>query len=200
MEMSKSVEIWLIRHGETEWSLSGAHTGRTDIPLSDRGRSSARCLGRFLANRPFVLTITSPLQRARETCELAGFGSQALVSPELQEWDYGIYEGTKTADLKKDNPEWSIWTADVRNGESLADLGERANNLIARIADAGGDVALFGHGHFFRILAACWIGLPPEGGRCFGFDTAGISVLGYERKTRVIRHWNRVLTPQECGA
>jgi probable phosphoglycerate mutase len=186
-----SQEIWLIRHGETEWSASGAHTGRTDIPLNERGRERARQLCAVFRDRAFSLVLTSPLQRATETCSLAGLADRAIIDPDLQEWDYGIFEGRKTSDIRKEIPQWTIWTASVENGESLAEVGARAERVIERISKAAGDVVLFAHGHIFRILTARWIGLPPEGGRLFGMDTATVNILGYEREQRVIRLWNR---------
>ena len=190
--MSSSQQVWLVRHGETEWSASGAHTGRTDVPLNERGRQRARALGALLRGREFAKVLTSPLQRARETCALAGFGDVAVVDPDLQEWDYGIYEGKKTADIRKTDPDWSIWTADTVGGESLADVAKRAQRVIDRVTQGSGDALLFAHGHICRILAACWLELPPVSARLFGLDTASISTLGYEREQRVIRLWNRV--------
>jgi probable phosphoglycerate mutase len=186
-----SQEIWLIRHGETEWSVSGAHTGRTDIPLTDRGRECALRLRKPLADHAFALVMTSPLQRAKETCSLAGYGDVATVDPDLREWDYGIYEGRKTADIRKDDPDWSIWTTRVTDGESLPQVSDRTARVIERVVGAPGDVLLFAHGHVFRILTARWLGLPPEAARLFSLDTGGVSILGYERENRVIRLWNR---------
>lgn len=186
-----SQEIWLVRHGETEWSASGAHTGRTDIPLNEHGRERARQLRDVFRNRRFALVLTSPLSRATETCSLAGLADQAVVDPNLQEWDYGIFEGRKTADIRKDVPGWTIWTASVEGGESLAAVGTRAERVIERASNAPGDAVLFAHGHIFRILTARWLGLPPDAGRLFGMDTATLNILGYEREQRVIRLWNR---------
>ena len=188
--MSASKEIWLVRHGETEWSASGAHTGRTDIPLNEAGRERARQLRDVFHGRTFSLALTSPLSRATETCSLAGFDDQAVIEPDLQEWDYGIFEGRKTADIRKDCPGWTIWTATVDKGESLAEVGARADRVIERVSAAVGDVVLFAHGHIFRILTARWLGLPPDAGRLFGMDTATLNILGYEREQRVIRLWN----------
>jgi broad specificity phosphatase PhoE len=183
-------EIWLIRHGETEWSASGRHTGRTDVPLTPAGRRQAETLGRHLAGRPFALVLTSPLDRARETCRLAGYESVARTSEDLREWDYGIYEGRTTPDIRVTEPGWSIWTSPVPEGESVDQVGARARRLIEQALQADGDVALFAHAHVLRILAACWIGRPPEDGRSFALATASISVLGWERETRVIQRWN----------
>ena len=189
--MADRHQIWLVRHGETEWSLTGRHTGRTDVPLTAAGRHQADALGRHLAGRAFALVLTSPLVRARDTCRLAGYGEVAEVTDELLEWDYGIYEGRTTPDIRKAEPEWSIWTSPVPQGESVEQVGERARRVIDRAVAAAGDVALFAHAHILRILAACWIALPPVGGRLLALGVASISVLGYERETRVIRVWNR---------
>jgi broad specificity phosphatase PhoE len=189
--MADRHQIWLIRHGETEWSLAGRHTGRTDIPLTAAGRHQAEALGRQLAGRAFALVLTSPLVRARDTCRLAGYGEIAEATDELLEWDYGVYEGRTTPDIRKAEPGWSIWTSPVPQGESLEQVGERARHVIDRAAAASGDVVLFAHAHILRILAACWLELPPQGGRLLALGTASISVLGYERETRVIGMWNR---------
>jgi broad specificity phosphatase PhoE len=184
-------EIWLIRHGETEWSRSGRHTGRTDVPLTPTGERQGRALGRHLAGRPFALVLTSPLARARETCRLAGYGTVAAVTDDLREWDYGLYEGRRTDEIRREVPGWSIWTAGVPGGETVDQVGERARRVIDRAAAAGGDAALFAHGHVLRVLAAVWLGLPPSDGRLFALGTAALSVLGYERETRVIGVWNQ---------
>jgi probable phosphoglycerate mutase len=183
-------ELWLIRHGETEWSAAKRHTGRTDIPLTSIGESQAAALGQFLAGRPFALVLCSPLRRASETCRLAGYGETARVNDDLLEWDYGIYEGRTTQDIRLDEPDWSIWTAAVPKGESIEQVGGRAQRVIQRASTIDGSVALFAHAHILRILTACWLGLSHEAGRLFAFDTASVSVLGYERETRVIRAWN----------
>ena len=190
-------EIWLIRHGETEWTLSGAHTGRTDIPLTAAGERHAAEIGRYLAGRPFALVLTSPLQRARETCRLAGYGGAAQLDPDLCEWDYGAYEGRTSAQIQQTVPGWTIWTSPVPQGETIQQVAARASRVIERASTAGGDVALFAHGHLLRILTACWLGLAPDGGRLFALGTASVSVLGYERDTRVISQWN--FTAEEVG-
>jgi probable phosphoglycerate mutase len=160
------------------------------VPLTAAGRRQAEALGRHLAGRPFALVLTSPLDRAVETCRLAGYEGVAQVMDDLREWDYGIYEGRTTAAVRDVDPRWSIWTGPVPEGESLDQVGARARRVIDRTLTAGGDVALFGHGHQLRILAACWIGRPPGDGRLFALATASISVLGWERETRVIQRWN----------
>ncbi len=183
-------DLWLIRHGETAWSLRGAHTGRTDIPLTAAGERAAARIGQYLARRPFALVLTSPLARARETCRLAGYGAAAQTEPGLCEWDYGAYEGRTSAEIRRDAPGWTIWTAPVPGGETIAQVAARAARVIARATAAPGAAALFAHGHLLRVLAACWLGLPPDAGRLFALDTAAIAVLGYEHGTRVISHWN----------
>ena len=183
-------ELWLVRHGETAWSLSGQHTGRTDIPLTPRGRQQAELLGRRLMKKTFALVLTSPLRRARETCELSGQGQSAISDDDLLEWDYGAYEGKTSAEIRKEVPGWTIWTGGVREGESADQVGERVDRVIARSLATDGDVALYAHGHVLRILAARWLGLAATGGRYLGLDTASLSKLGYERETRVLRAWN----------
>jgi probable phosphoglycerate mutase len=182
-------ELWLVRHGETQWSRSGAHTGRTDIPLTESGREKAAAVGRYLKGCHFDLVLVSPLQRARETCRLAGY-ENALVDPNLMEWDYGDYEGRTTSQIQSDRPGWSLWTDGVPNGETVTQVAARADNVIARTLSVSGDVAIFAHGHILRVLTARWLGLPPQGGRLFALGTASVSTLGYERETSVITRWN----------
>lgn len=184
-------ELWLFRHGETEWSRSGAHTGRTDLPLTDAGRERAAAIGRCVAGRQFALVLTSPLQRARETCALAGYSDVAQIEPDLREWDYGDYEGRTTADIRKEDPGWFLWSDGVPNGETVGEVAARAEAVIDRAMKAAGDVALFAHGHVLRILTACWLELPPGDGRLFALSTGSVSVLGYEHETRVISRWNQ---------
>ncbi len=183
-------ELWLIRHGETEWSAAKRHTGRTDVTLTPTGERQAAALGRVLAGREFASVLCSPLRRARQTCELAGYGAVATVADGLLEWDYGIYEGRTTEEMRQEEPGWSIWSTSVPKGESLEQVGRRAQGVIDRALLAKGDVILFAHAHILRILTASWLGLPPEAGRLFVLRTASISVLGYERETRVITQWN----------
>ena len=189
--MAEKNRIWLVRHGETEWSKSGQHTGRTDIPLTAMGEQQAKALGRHLAGHQFALVLTSPLSRARETCRLAGFATTAEVSDDLLEWDYGIYEGRTTAAVRAEQPGWSIWTTSIPKGETVEQVGERTRRVIARADAVDGDVALFAHAHVLRILTACWIELPPIHGRNLMLGTASLSRLGHERQTRVIEVWNQ---------
>jgi probable phosphoglycerate mutase len=188
--------LWLVRHGETEWSLSGAHTGRTDLPLTERGREYARRLGAVLRERTFALVLTSPLRRARDTCELAGYGDLAQVEPDLREWDYGDYEGRSTLEIRRERPGWHLWQDGVPNGETVEQVAQRARRVMERALAAKGDIALFSHGHCLRILAAIWVGLPPTDGRLLALDTASMSVLGHERETRVISRWNWAVAEQ----
>jgi len=183
-------ELWLVRHGETAWTKSGAHTGSTDLPLTDRGRLEATAIARLLGGRPFGLVLTSPLQRAMDTCRLAGCGAAAQVDPNLMEWDYGDYEGISSAQIRQTRRTWSLWADGVPNGETVEQVGSRADAVIQRAVAADGDVALFAHGHLLRILTARWLGLPPDCGRLFALSTATVSRLGYEHETRVITRWN----------
>jgi broad specificity phosphatase PhoE len=183
--------IWLIRHGDTEWTGTGQHTSRTDVPLTDKGRKQAEELGRVLDGHDFALVLSSPLSRALDTCRLAGYGDVVEIDDDLREWDYGEYEGRTTADIRKERPGWNVW-AGSPGGEPLDHVGARARRVLERAAGADGDAALFSHGHFLRIVGACWLGLAPDAGRFFLLGTAAISVLGYERETRVFREWNRV--------
>jgi len=194
--MSVKMEIWLIRHGETEWSLSGAHTSTTDIPLTEHGRVRAVELREFLNGKKFAAVFTSPMQRARETCAIAGYGDDvAVVEPNLMEWNYGESEGKSTAEMRLTHgADWSVWTSPIVGGEAVEHVGERADAVIAESLAAmpeGGAVALFAHAHILRILAARWIGLPAVGGRLFALGTGSVSVLGFERDTRVVVKWNR---------
>ena len=183
-------ELWLIRHGETEWSAAKRHTGRTDIPLTSTGERQAVDLRKTLADQRFSLVFCSPLARARETCRLAGYGDVACLNEGLLEWDYGIYEGKTTQEIRQEQLDWSIWTTSVPKGESIEQVGRRAQRVIQQAQNVRGDVVLFAHAHILRVLTACWLGLPPEAGRLFVLNTASISVLGYERETRVISRWN----------
>jgi len=188
-------EVVLVRHGETLWTRSGQHTGRTDIPLTEDGRRQGERVGESLRGRTFALVLTSPLQRAAETCHLAGLGDVAVVREELAEWDYGAYEGRRTVDIRKERPGWSLWRDGVSGGETAADVGRRADRVVEELRSAGGDAAVFAHGHLLRVLAARWLGLPPAEGRLFALDPATISILGCERETPVIRLWNERSAP-----
>jgi len=183
-------ELWLIRHGETEWSKSGQHTGATDIALTSSGEEQALALGRFLAGRPFSRVFVSPLVRARRTCELAGFGDRAEVDADLHEWKYGEYEGRTSFDIRQERPGWSIWRDGVVGGESIEEVAARARAVVERAAALEGNVALFAHGHLLRVLATCWLDLHPSAARQFLLDTATVSVLDHEQASRAIRLWN----------
>ena len=180
----------LVRHGQTEWSVSGQHTGRTDIPLTDVGRLKAKQLGRRLSAWQFARVLTSPMSRAIETCRLAGLGDQAEVVEDLREWDYGEYEGRRTVDIREERPGWDLWVDGVPGGETLDEVGRRADRVVEAARATDGDVALFAHGHVLRILGARWIQLPPSAGRHLALATASLSVLGWERETPVLEHWN----------
>jgi probable phosphoglycerate mutase len=182
--------VLLARHGETEWSRSGQHTSRTDLPLLEEGRAAAEALGRRLAGHRFALVLSSPMARALETARLAGLAEVAEVTDDLRELGYGGYEGRTTAEVRAERPGWDLWTDGSPEGEPLAAAAERADRVIARAASAGGDVALFGHGHILRIVGARWLGLPPEHGGSFALGTAALCDLGYERERRVIWLWN----------
>jgi broad specificity phosphatase PhoE len=186
----RRLEVVLVRHGETEWSRAGRHTGWTDVPLTDVGRAQARALGDLLRGRDFASVLTSPLQRAAETCRLAGYGNSAEIIDELREWDYGAYEGRTTPDIRRDVPGWTVWTHGVVGGESIEQVAGRADAVIDRVRGVEGDVALFAHGHVLRILAARWCDLDATAARHFMLDTATISILAYERETPAIRSWN----------
>jgi broad specificity phosphatase PhoE len=206
-------ELWVVRHGETEWSADGRHTSRTDIPLTEHGRELAVKVGQYMAGTTFAAVLRSPMRRARETCALAGFGDVAVVDDGLCEWDYGVYEGRTSKDIQAEIPGWSVWTSPILGGETVEQVGVRADGVIARaLAAAGGPtsqerdvghpvveaddgnvvrVALFAHAHILRILAARWVGLEARGGSLFVLGTGSVSVLGWERETRVIQRWNR---------
>jgi broad specificity phosphatase PhoE len=181
--------VLLVRHGETEWSRSGQHTSRTDLRLLDEGVEAAAALGRRLAGRSFALVLSSPLIRASETARLAGV-TGAEIDEDLRELGYGSYEGLTTAEIRVERPGWDVWADGSPGGEPLAAAAERADRVIARAARAGGDVALFGHGHILRIVGARWLGLPPEAGGSLALGTAALCDLGYERERRVIWLWN----------
>lgn len=189
---SRPVAVWLVRHGETEWSRSGRHTGRTDVPLVPAGRAQAEAIGRWLVPRvpDPALVLTSPLVRAADTCRLAGYGDRAVAVPDLAEWDYGGYEGRTTADIRDERAGWTLWTDGVPGGETAAAVARRADRVIERARDAGGDVLVFSHGHLLRVLAARWVGLPPAGGRLLALDAGGLCTLDFEREAPVVARWN----------
>ena len=183
-------DLWLVRHGETEWSKSGQHTSHSDIPLTDGGERSALALQRFLGARSFALVLSSPMQRAQVTCRLAGY-EPAEVIDALREWDYGAYEGLTTTQIRQQDPNWSIWTGTPPAGETAEEVGARADRVIHRAAEISGDTAVFGHGHMLRVLAARWLGLLPEAGKLLALSTASVSILGYEHEARVVNLWNQ---------
>ena len=186
-------EVFLIRHGETEWSLSGQHTGSTDIPLTDHGEAAARLLAPVLADRDFSLVLCSPLQRARRTCELAGLGGQATIDPDLAEWNYGSYEGLTPAAIREQHPGWLVFRDGCPAGESPAEMGERVDRVISRVRQNGGRVALFAHGHVFRVFVARWIELSPSHGAHFLLDTSTLTILSYYRGIPAVKCWNAPL-------
>ena len=184
--------IYLARHGETAWSLSGQHTGRTDLPLTERGERNARRLGERLHGLTFARVFTSPLQRAARTCELAGFGSVAEADGDLLEWNYGDYEGRRTVEIHAERPDWQLFRDGCPGGESPEQIGARVDRVVSRVRSVQGDVLLFSSGHVLRVLAARWLGLEPVGGRYFLLSTASLSALSYEHNLSepVIRLWN----------
>ena len=212
--MGGETDLWLIRHGETVWSAEGRHTSRTDVPLTEHGRQMAAEVGKYLAGMKFAAVLRSPMERAKETCEIAGFGDVAVVDEGLKEWDYGVYEGKTSKEIQAEIPGWSVWKDPIIGGETAEQVGMRADGVIARaLASADGgptsqnrdvghpgggadegsvaNVALFAHAHILRILAVRWIGLQARRGSLFALGTGSVSVLGWERETRVIERWNR---------
>jgi len=185
-------EIYLARHGETAWTLSHQHTGRTDIPLTAHGERNAVSLGTRLRGMVFDKVLVSPLVRARRTAELAGFGAVAEIDPDLAEWDYGRYDGLTSAEIRRDRPDWSLFRDGCPDGESVEAVGDRAGRVVAQLRTFDGRILLFGHGHFFRVVTARWLGLPAADGRLFFLSTASLSQLGYEhsREEPVVRLWN----------
>ncbi|MBB2670820.1 UNVERIFIED_ORG: putative phosphoglycerate mutase [Rhizobium esperanzae] len=185
-------EIYLVRHGETEWSRSGRHTGRSDIPLTEVGEAAARKLAERLSGLSFAAVWSSPSARARKTCALAGFGSGAVIRDDLAEWDYGAYEGITTKEILAGRPGWQLFRDGCPNGETPADVGARADAVVEALRQVSANILIFSSSHFLRVLAARWLGLPPEGGANFVLDTASISVLGFEHDLTepVIRRWN----------
>ena len=186
--MENDRKIVIVRHGETEWSKAGKHTGRTDVPLTEEGKKGAKALGARLADFHFSTVLSSPLSRAKDTCELAGFKPELV--DDLLEWDYGVYEGITTAEIRKKVPGWTVFASGCPNGETSVDVAKRVERVIDRILSSEGDMAIFAHGHVLRVFAARWLGLGPEGGRFFALETGKICILGWERETRIIRRWN----------
>ena len=186
-------QIHLVRHGETAWSLSGQHTGRTDMPLTPAGEAAARGVAERLKGLSFSAVWSSPSQRAYNTSVLAGFGAASVRNDDLQEWDYGAYEGRTTKEILAERPGWNVFRDGCPQGEMATDVGARADRIIGQIREAGGSILIFSSAHFLRVLTARWLGLPPEGGALFVLDTASISVLGYEHDLTepVIRKWNQ---------
>jgi probable phosphoglycerate mutase len=183
-------DVLLIRHGETEWSRSGQHTGSTDIPLTEAGRLAAKRLRPVLDTMEFSLVLSSPLNRALETCELAGLGNRMRIDPNLSEWDYGKYEGLTPAQIHRTAPGWLVFKDGCPGGESPEQIAQRVDRVIQGVRENGGRVALFAHGHVLRVFAACWIGLPPSAGSHFLLDTSTLSILSYYRGLPAIRCWN----------
>jgi len=190
-----SPQVVLVRHGETDWTRDGRHTGKSDIPLAAEGRRQAHALRPELAGWTFALVLTSPLQRAMETCRLAGFGQVAQARPDLVEWDYGRYEGLTSQQIAAIQPDWSLWRDGGPGGEQPADVGSRADRILAEVRAVGGNVLLFAHGHVLRVLTARWLGERPAGGQHYALQTASLSVLGYEHQNPVIWRWNSPPSP-----
>lgn len=195
-------ELWLLRHGATEWARNGRHTGSTDLPLLPEGEAEARALAPVLAAEPFAAVLCSPLQRARQTCALAGLAAQAELSDDLREWSYGAYEGITTAEIRREVPGWTVWNHGCPGGEDVKAVQRRCERVLARLKDrddlAGAKVAVFAHGHLLRALAGTWLGLGAAGGRLLVLATGTISVLGHERDTPALLRWN-VPAPPSSG-
>jgi broad specificity phosphatase PhoE len=183
-------EVYLVRHGETEWSISGQHTGSTDIPLTDNGREVARELGRKLEGGEFAAVWSSPMSRAIDTARLAGFEHVVRIDDRLKEWDYGECEGKTTPEIRETRPDWFLWRDGCPGGESPAQVGARADGLIEEVRAVAGDVLLFAHGHILRAIASRWLGYPPEDGMHFSLGTATLSILGWEHEAASIWRWN----------
>ena len=184
------MEIFLVRHGQTEWSANGRHTSRTDLPLTEEGRTRARALGAELDGHKFALVLCSPLLRARETCELAGFGDVAVITGDLREWDYGEYEGLTTPQIREENPGWNLWRDGCPEGERPEDVAARADRALEQLRNADGDTAAFAHGHILRVSTARWLRMSAAEGARFALAAGSVGVLGYERDTEVIVSWN----------
>jgi broad specificity phosphatase PhoE len=183
-------ELWLVRHGETEWSRLGRHTGRTDVPLTEVGRAQASAVSDELAGHEFTLVLSSPLSRAFDTARLAGFADRVETSDDLLEWDYAADEGLTTIEIRRERPGWTVWRDGPKDGETAQAVAKRVDRVIARVRAGDGDALVFAHGHVLRVLAARWLGEPPTEGRRYALGTATLSVLGWERETPVIERWN----------
>jgi probable phosphoglycerate mutase len=194
-EEPSGVDLWLVRHGETEWSRALKHTGRTDVPLTEAGRAEARSVARKLAGHEFALVLASPLSRALDTARLAGFADRVETTDDLLEWDYGLDEGRTTAEIRLERPGWTVWRDGPLGGETADQVAARMDRVVERVRSASGNALVFAHGHVLRVLAARWLGEPPTEGRLYALSTATVSVLGWERETPVIERWN-----EACGA
>jgi probable phosphoglycerate mutase len=191
-------ELWLLRHGATAWAREGRHTSHTDLPLLPEGEAEALALAPLLAEQPFTAVLCSPLQRARRTCELAGLAAHAQIEPDLQEWDYGAYEGITTAEIRRTVPAWTVFSHPCPGGESPQQVQQRCERVIQQslqLAGDGGRVALFAHGHLLRCLAGCWLGLGVGGGALLVLSTGTVCVLGFERQQRALLRWNAPVPP-----
>ncbi len=188
--MSESLELWLVRHGETEWSKSGQHSGRVDLPLTQQGEREAEAVRPLLHAQKFDLVVCSTLQRARRTCEIAGYADVAVPDPDLQEWDYGDRTGFTQEQIRESVPGWTIWDGAVPNGESISDIASRARRVIDKLRGKGCKVLLFSHGHFLRILTTQWLELSPQSGKHFALETAAVCLLAHEGETPAVRRWN----------
>jgi probable phosphoglycerate mutase len=195
--MADASRIVVVRHGETEWSLSGQHTSRTDLPLTANGRKRATALRHLLSGYSFALVLSSPLRRALETCEIAGYGDVVELDDDLREWDYGEYEGLTTPQIRETRPDWNLWRDGCPGGEGPAAVGQRADRVLERLAAAEGDAVAFAHGHILRVLTARWAEMDVAEGARFKFGAGAIGVLGRERETRAVEHWN--LSPDPLG-
>ena len=188
-------ELWLVRHGETEWSRLGRHTGLTDVPLTEQGRAQATAVARKLAGHEFTLVLSSPLARALDTARLAGFGDRVETTDDLLEWDYGADEGRTTPEIRDDRPGWTVWRDGPQDGETAEQVATRVDRVIERVRALHGDALVVAHGHVLRVLTARWLGESPGEGRFFALATGTVSVLGWERETPVIERWNEACSP-----
>lgn len=190
MTPATAERLFVVRHGETEWSLSGRHTGNTDVPLTPAGRHRAQALGEAFAGRSFALVLCSPLGRARETCELAGFAASAVICEDLREWDYGEYEGLTTAEIRERDAEWSLWRDGCPGGERPQAVGVRVDRVLTQVREADGEAIAFAHGHVLRVLSARWLAMGPAAGARFALEAGAFGALGYEHETEVLLRWN----------